>query len=79
MFLSRNFLQTITHLSVFLKFLIETKILAALKNNLHTQNFPKVNPTLLFFHSSRECTLCVCPLLVPHCDLKDVVTVLGLP
>ena len=54
-------------------------LLAALKNNLHTQNFPKVNPTLLFFHSSRECTLCVCPLLVPHCDLKDVVTVLGLP
>ena len=54
-------------------------LFAALKNNLHTQSFPKVNPTLLFFHSSCECTLCVCPLLGSHCDLKDVVTVLGLP
>ena len=54
-------------------------LFAALKKKkLHTQSFLKANPTWVFFHSSRECMLCVCPLLVFHCVLKDVVAVLGL-
>ena len=53
-------------------------LFAALKNKLHTQSFLKANPTWVFFHSSHECMLCVCPLLVFLCVLKDVVAVLGL-